>query len=237
MSADRPESVGPLAVDAATRTVVRDCWNTIGVRGDRSCPELERHVHCHNCPVHSAAAVALLDRDVSDRDPGEHTRHFAQVDSAEERGTDSVVIFRIGAEWLALSTSIVKEVAGLRPIHSIPHRRGAILGVANVRGELVVCVALDRLLGVAWSEEATDSPGRVVHRRLLVLRRGDVRAVCPAEEVHGIHRLHPSELQEVPATVGKAGDRHSKAIVRWQGRSVGVLDDDLVFQSLRRSLA
>ena len=40
-----------------------DCWNRIGVRGDASCPELARHVHCHNCPVHAAAALALLDRE------------------------------------------------------------------------------------------------------------------------------------------------------------------------------
>jgi chemotaxis-related protein WspD len=237
MSADRPGTAGPLT-GARTLGAIRDCWNTIGVRGDHSCPELERHVHCHNCPVYSAAAAALLDRDVSEGDLGEHTRHFAQPDSSDERGTESVVIFRIGAEWLALPTAIVKEVADLRPIHSIPHRRGgAILGVANVRGELVVCVALDRLLGAAHSEEANSSPGRVVHRRLLVLRRGEIRAVCPADEVHGIHRLHSSELQDIPATVGKAGDRHSKALIRWQGRSVGVLDDELVFQNLRRSLA
>ena len=28
-----------------------DCWNRIGVNGDRSCPELTSFVHCRNCPV------------------------------------------------------------------------------------------------------------------------------------------------------------------------------------------
>ncbi len=37
---------------------VDDCWNRIGVRGDRSCPKLAEHIHCRNCPVHAAAASA-----------------------------------------------------------------------------------------------------------------------------------------------------------------------------------
>ncbi len=37
---------------------IDDCWNRIGVRGDGSCPELKRHIHCRNCPVYSAAAAS-----------------------------------------------------------------------------------------------------------------------------------------------------------------------------------
>ena len=40
------------------RAGLNDCWNKIGVRGDGSCPELARHVHCRNCPVYSASAAA-----------------------------------------------------------------------------------------------------------------------------------------------------------------------------------
>ena len=215
-----------------------DCWNSIGVRGDRTCGELERHVHCRNCPVYSTAAQLLLDRQLSEKDLAERTRHFAQPKPTEERGTQSVVVFRIGVEWLALPTCIVKEVAEIRPIHSVPHRRGSvILGVTNVRGELVVCVSLARLLGVERAVDANQKTGRLTLQRLLVLRREEVRAVCQADEVHGIYRVHPSELQEVPATVGKATERHSRAVLAWQGHSVGLLDDRLVFQTLQRSLA
>ena len=39
-----------------------DCWNQIGVSGDRSCPELETFIHCRNCPVFAAAARTFFDR-------------------------------------------------------------------------------------------------------------------------------------------------------------------------------
>ena len=28
---------------------IDDCWNRIGVHGDKQCPLLERLVHCRNC--------------------------------------------------------------------------------------------------------------------------------------------------------------------------------------------
>ncbi len=37
-------------------TAQGDCWNRIGVSGDRSCPELATVVHCHNCPVFSGSS-------------------------------------------------------------------------------------------------------------------------------------------------------------------------------------
>ena len=41
---------------------IDDCWNRIGIHGDKSCPLLIDHIHCRNCAVYSAAATRLLDR-------------------------------------------------------------------------------------------------------------------------------------------------------------------------------
>ena len=214
------------------------CWNSIGVHGDGSCPELERHVHCHNCPVYSQAALGLLRGDAPAGYREEWTAHFARPKHVEDTDTQTVVIFRLGSEWLALPMLAVTEVADLRPIHSLPHRRsGVVLGLANVRGELLVCVSLGQVLGLQPSARTNRETHNGVHRRLLVIRRDDVRSVCPVDEVHGIHRVRSRELQDVPATVAKATATYSKAIVPWNGHSVGLLDDQLLFYTLQRSLA
>ncbi len=215
-----------------------DCWNRIGVRGDRSCPELERHVHCRNCDVYATAAQTLLDRPLPVADLAERTRHFAAPKENDDPSTRSVVIFRIAAEWFALPMAVVTEVAELRVIHSLPHKSGGVVrGIANVRGELLTCVSLGRLFGVEQAPDPIAERDHAVHRRLLVIRREDVRVVCPANEVHGVHRIRAGELREVPLTVAKAAGRHSTAVLSWLGRSVGVLDDELLFYALRRSLA
>jgi chemotaxis-related protein WspD len=214
-----------------------DCWNTIGVRGDRSCPELRVHGHCRNCPVFSAAATTLLERAPAARDVAEATAHFAEIRPARERDTRAVVLFRLDTEWLGLPGSVVEEVTPLLPVHSIPHRHGGVvMGLANVRGELRACISLGQLLGLAQSPASTPIVGRAA-RRLLAIRRDGVRVVCPIDEVHGVHRFHPRELQDVPATVGQAASAYSKAVLAWRGHAVGMLDDQLLFYSLRRSLA
>ncbi len=214
------------------------CWNSIGVHGDGSCPELERYIHCRNCPVYSQAAIELLGGEVPAGYRAQWTTHFATPKRVEDGDTQTIVIFRIGAEWLALPVPVVTEVASLRPIHSLPHRRsGVVLGLANVRGELLVCVSLGRVLGLDQSAADSLETRRGAHRRLLVIRRDEVRSVCPVDEVHGIHRIPSRELQEVPATVAKATATYSKAMVPWNGHSVGLLDDQLLCYTLQRSLA
>ena len=212
-----------------------DCWNSIGVRGDRSCPELAHHVHCHHCPTFGAAAQALLDRAPAEADVAAWTLHYRKPQEAQVRETQSAIIFRVGAEWLALPTGAVSEVADVRPVHSLPHRRGgALLGVANIRGELLVCVSLAKLLGVNAETTTAGKPGT---ERLLVLRRGAMRAIGVADEVHGISRIASADLQALPTTVAKADNRHTRAVLRWEGRSVGLIDEAALFAAVQRSLA
>jgi chemotaxis-related protein WspD len=220
------------------RADLDDCWNKIGVHGDGSCPELERYVQCRNCPVYSAAAAKLLDADLPPGHLDEWTGHYASERKAKETGTHSVVIFRIGAEWLALPTTVFKEVATVRVVHSLPHRRnGVVLGLANVRGALLVCVSLGEILGLEKTAQAKLDKARTQHRRLLVISHGGARLVFPVDEVHGIHRCQPHELKEAPATVARAAATYTKAVLGWRDKAVGCLDDQLLFNTLNRSLA
>ncbi len=209
------------------------CWNTIGVHGDSSCGELTQYVHCRNCPVFSTTAQRLLDRALPEEEIAAATARIAAPLQAGDGMCHALLVFRVGGEWLALPMSVVSEIAERRPVHSVPHRRsGAVVGVANIRGELLVCVSLARLLGI----DATTLPADALSR-FVVLRRGELRAVCPADEVHGVLRVDPADLRSVPATIAQAPTHHATALFSWQSRSVGVLDDSALFKTLQRSLS
>lgn len=214
-----------------------DCWGSIGVQGDGTCAELATHVHCRNCPVYANAAARLLDRPLTDEYLAEATSHFAQPKQAKEADTQSVVIFRIAGEWFALPTSLFQEVASTRVIHSLPHRRnGTLLGIVNVRGELLICVSLAPLLGIA-GEPSAKSDDKHRQERLLVIRHESLRVAVVVSEVHGTHRFPAKRLQEVPATVAHAAAAHTRAILPWEDKAVGCLDEARLFQALQRSLA
>jgi chemotaxis-related protein WspD len=214
-----------------SRAAISDCWNRIGVRGDASCPELARHIHCRNCPIFSAAATELLDAPLSGDDLAQATGHVARAKPVGAASTQSLLVFRIGAEWLALPTAIIREIAGPRPIHALPHRRdGVVLGLANIRGQLLVCAALGRILKL----EDSGMPARgVAEARMLVTLQGNAGTVYPVDEVFGVQRFPPHELVAVPG----AGTVHVRAVLSWQAKSVSLIDEDLLLSTVNRSLA
>lgn len=214
------------------------CWSTIGVAGDRSCPELVEHVHCRNCPVYADLARTLLDIPSNPTYLTEWSAHVAAPKAPPEANTESVLIFRIGDEWLALPSTTVQEVAAARPIHSLPHRRsGHVLGVTNVRGELLVCVSLGTLLGLSGARTRTGAGALASPPRVLVLRGAQLRVACPVDEVQGIHRVRPADIRRPPATVANAGTTYSRAVAPWETHAVGILDETRLFAGLERSLA
>lgn len=215
--------------------VIDDCWNRIGVRGDGSCEKLAQHIDCRNCPVHARAAAELLDRlQVEQMTDG----WSEQAEPAQEQRADlsSWLLFRIGEEWLALPTALLEEITELRGIHGLPHRKNAVvLGITNIRGALVTCISLAAMLGIA--ADGTTAARQELLRRMLIVRRNGQTTAFTADEVHGTLRVAVSEQQPVPTTLTRAAGHFTYAVIQWNGHSVGLLDQELLFHTLDRSLA
>ncbi|MNJ28812.1 CheW-like domain protein [compost metagenome] len=216
------EMVQVVAADAAA---IDDCWNRIGVRGDKSCPLLVEHIHCRNCAVYASAATRLLDRYSLSQDAHEQ----AQVQ--EQQATRSMLLFRLGEEWLALATRCLVEVAPLQPVHSLPHQRSRVLqGVANVRGALVPSLSLADLLGL--EVPGTGSTSARIMPRMLILAASGGSVVVRVDEVDGIHGLDPERLLHEQGET-----RFTAAVLQWRERSVRVLDEEQVLSAVNRSLS
>lgn len=277
---------------------IHDCWNQIGVVGNGTCRELVKFIHCRNCPVYTAAGLQMLDRALPAAYRRERGAHYAQPKQLAQPARVSVVVFRLGGEWLALPTNVFQEVAEhllspaptSRPaptlegkrgaggagrsgpaghrLHSLPHRRGGLtLGLVNVRGELVICVTVARLLGVEAdaemakagslrpnfrrggdsAERTTCGPeGRNIpiapdsvfsFSRLLVTNWKGQRVAFPVDEVAGIQRFSQAELKAPPATTAKSVSTCMRGVFEWRDRTVGLLDAEVFFRTLNRNLA
>ena len=105
---------------AASTTIARpveeieidDCWRRIGVRGDKSCPLLEQHLHCRNCPTYKKIARRLLDRAAPSAYRGEWPDKpgLPELGSTDDGALQAAVLFRLGEEWLALPVGIFHGV-------------------------------------------------------------------------------------------------------------------------------
>ncbi len=211
------------------------CWRLTGVYGNRQCPDLARHLHCRNCPVHAKAGLEVLNHPLPAGYVQHWTEHYAKECSFRQFAPSSAVPFRLGSEWLALPTECFQEITERRPIHSIPHSAPIVLGLANIRGELLICISLGHLLGLAHVPPRNLLRGG--YQRLLVLYWMDRRFGFPVDEVHGPHRFHAEDVKPLPLALAKADATYAESILSWQERTLVLLDPDLLCSAMNRNLS
>jgi chemotaxis-related protein WspD len=185
-----------------------------------------------------ASANQLLDRESDKEYLLEWTLLIQKEKLAEETTSEnSVVIFRVEGEWLAISTLIFAEVAANRKIHYLPHRSNKVfLGIVNLKGELRLCISLANLLEI---ENLTEKKGDLYsekNQRMMAIKEEDTRWVFPVDEIYGIFNCDISLLQNVPVTLTKSNFNYLKGVFVWQEKSVGYLDENLLFSNLQRSV-
>ena len=217
-------------------SVSERCWNHIGVSGDRSCPELLELIHCRNCPVYAQAGRSLLEREIPASYLVEWTSSLAEEKTEPTAGTLSVVIFRLGREWLALPALLFQEITPITSVRTLPHRSNQIFqGLVNIRGELQLCVSLRDLLGIEQAA-AHSTNQQVTYQRMVVVQSQKSSWVFPADEVYGVQSIRLDEIRNLPATLSNAKDTYTKGIITWQNHSVSYLDDELLFYTLNRRI-
>jgi chemotaxis-related protein WspD len=211
------------------------CWNEIGVSGDRSCPQLRTVIHCRNCPVFSAAGRRLLDGAPPAGYHEEWARRLAADADSARRSDRSVLVFRMGNEWMALETRYFVETTGPRTVRRVPHGRSAVLtGLVNIRGRLELCVSLE---GVLHVERGGPSLSPASAPRLLVVEHDKKAWVFPADEVHGVRHFSARDLLPAPATVARSPNPHIKGLFQWGDRQVGYVDAEKLFATLEAAIA
>ncbi|MEJ6002891.1 chemotaxis protein CheW [Paucibacter soli] len=210
------------------------CWQRIGIAGDRSCKELTVHVHCRNCPSYANAAHTRLARPA----PSGYREHRSAQLAAPAVGPANnqlraVLAFRIAAECLALPVHCITEVVEDRDIHPLPHRRnGALQGLCNVRGELLPCLALARLLTLQTGAVA---PARLA--RLLILNAEQGRLACRVDEVLGVLRHADADLQALPVHLAHSPAPFAQGLLSWRQISIGLLDPAILLTRMHEALA
>jgi chemotaxis-related protein WspD len=204
------------------------CWSSIGVSGDRSCPELAKVNHCHHCGVFAAAAREFLDRPLPEGYVLAPASLSAEA-SREERAKASVsmLVFELAGEAFAIEVAQVVEAVEPRPVQRITRRSGKIFrGMVNVHGQLELYASLSGLLGVG-----TEPDLRADRTRMVVLSRDQRRWVVAVDRLVGVRRYSASELRAPPATL-VLGGAHVQRVVRDEARTIALLDSTALFATL-----
>jgi len=215
-----------------------DCWNRIGVWSTQgaSCPQLESCVHCRNCDHYSSAGRLMLERVVPEDYRQQWTQRFARPKQVVETCSNSVLLFRLGDEWLAVDSQCVSEITRMLNIHCIPHHGDSLVkGLVNVRGELKICVSIGSALQLGKASDPHSADHHILERMILI-EKDDCSFVFPVSEVEGIAHYTDHELRPLPATLANARSKLTIGIVQRHDRQVGILDHELLFYALAKGL-
>lgn len=218
--------------------IINDCWNKIGVWGKEQprCPQLDTLIHCNNCPVYSNAGRALLNREAEQEYIDEWTGNLSTPRSENGKQLKSVLVFRLGDEWFALPSRVIKEITYCDKHHSLPHRKSPVLrGLVNVRGELLLCFSLGYLFKLQKSEK-NPATHKTIHERYIVISDDQEDYTFPVSEVNNILRYDPDLLEKPPATINEASASFVRGIIKHNRLNIGILDSDLVLTALHRNI-
>jgi chemotaxis-related protein WspD len=214
--------------------VLNDCWNSIGVKGDRSCHLLPKNVHCQNCPTFASAAQALLDRPPPKGYVAELTVLLnSTAAAANQKDSLSALVFEIGGQLLAIDTKAVVEVTGRHPVHRVAHRSSRVFsGVVNIHGQLELAASLSGLLQLSGATQ-TEQPAA---SRMVLMEHVGQRWVFAVDATHGVRRFHPDHVLPPPSTTQHDVGAHVKQILCWDERRIGLIDLDRACLTLERAL-
>jgi purine-binding chemotaxis protein CheW len=130
------------------------------------------------------------------------------------------VRFRVGGESYAVPVENVLEVADLGELSPVPGAPRAILGVRNMRGQVLPVIDLATVFGVA-----SDNGGR----RLVIAEERGRRGGLAIDEV--------TDVGDLPEAVQEADSQFLAGTTLADGELVGVIDISSVFAAVERGVA
>jgi chemotaxis signal transduction protein len=136
------------------------------------------------------------------------------------------VVFRLGTRTMAIALSAVSEIARPPKVTRLPHVPAWVLGIANLRGDIVSMLDLEGFL--------SSKPGKSSHeQRMLALRpAGDeVRTAVLVDGVDGIQAFEDARIARVTRGYDAEVAPYARGLYQLEDELVVVLDADRLLQS------
>jgi purine-binding chemotaxis protein CheW len=154
------------------------------------------------------------------------------LEALEEEVSDrlSMLLFRIGEEWYAVDVADVREIFQEYAVTPIPCAPSFILGVTNVRGEILsvtdpaVLTSLGQIVGVDGMEPPA-----------VVVTNGTVTTAMVVDEIGDIVEVANSAVEPPVSIIDRAQAEFVAGSVYVDGSMVGLLNVERVLEPVGSS--
>jgi len=108
--------------------------------------------------------------------------------------------FSLGQEWYGIGIENVVEVRECPRIFNIPHTPDHVLGVVNLKGEILSIIDIRRLLGLSTSRSAD-------REHIIVVERNNMRVGIMADRASGVVSVPDSDIKSELSMIDSSRSR------------------------------
>jgi len=155
--------------------------------------------------------------------------HSLALEAVEDHAADqlSLLLFRLGEEWYCVRLAAVREIFQEYEITTIPCVPGYILGVVNVRGEILSVTDPARIMGIG---QVTAPDGVITPA--IVVAEGDFATALVVEEVGDITEVAFEALEPPVSIIDRSQAEFIEGSVYIDGTMVGLIDVERVLEPI-----
>ena len=138
----------------------------------------------------------------------------------EEKGVGSTkqVVFKLGQEEYGLDILIVNVIESYNGVIPVPNSPDYILGILNLRGEVIPVFSLRVKFGLPEIQTSTE--------QLIVTRTNGMMVGFKVDAVCGIVEFSERELSEVPMIVKSEKTKYAKQVANKNDKMIILLDHE-----------
>ena len=158
---------------------------------------------------------------------------LAQAPVDEASGESAGLLkFRLGLEWYAVPISGVREIHNEYTVTRIPRVPDSVLGVINVRGEIVSVTDLATLIRVP-SRTELDIEGQLPSA--IVVANDECVSALVVDEIGDIIDVAHGAIEPPLSTLDKAQAEYMAGSVYMEGLLIGVVNIDKILEPIGES--
>lgn len=162
----------------------------------------------------------LLDGDAMEgMDDHSEEQNFMHEDKIE------LVIFELNDQRFGINIQDTNEVKDIPELTEVFHTPEFLLGVLNLRGDIVALLDIGLFFGMP--------PSKIEDQSMIVLEHDQQEASILAESLHGVQLIDENEIQPPPPTISGVSGEWIEGIIQKNDDPWIMLDIPAIFKSDR----
>ncbi len=136
-----------------------------------------------------------------------------------------LVTFKLGDELYGVNIMDVKEIVKIQNIRAIPNAPYYMVGILNLRGQIIPIIDLHRRFHIGGDEVELDE----LESGFIILNISGMQMGIIIDKVSRVVQVHQGEVQEPPQMMGGIGSEYITGVVRKDEGYLIMLDTAKLF--------